>query len=46
MIDYAVVPVYEDISKLYLTSMESVGRCPVNIEIIDKEHLPKVILKK
>lgn len=44
--DYAVVPVYEDIASYIITSMESVGRCPVKIEIIDKEHLPQSVFEE
>ena len=44
--DYAVVPVYEDIANYITTSMEFVGRCPVEIEIVDKEHLPQSVYEE
>lgn len=44
--NYAVVPVYEDISNYIISSMECVGKCPVEVEIIDKEHLPQSIFEE
>ena len=44
--DEAEVPVYEDIANYITTSMEFVGRCPVEIEIVDKEHLPQSVFEE
>lgn len=39
--NYAVVPVYEDITNYVISSLESVGKCPVDVLAISNEELPE-----